>query len=356
MAATEARKQTPTYLYAGKPFEHWRDLFKYELSTERRIEAIKALAAFGRTGKGKEAAEAILDVAGEYDFREGNNLSELEDELAGGILDALSKSISTVQWLPILEKRFENEPAKWRWITEALLDRARRANPQFKAKLFELAVNSESSLRELSTSLLVKGSIDYTGSRNNERVTPRIRDPRVKELLAEMLASSQPERVKHALSVMICHPDTKKTARSGAIYMPEIIPALLNDDEEIQQQSRMLLSWLSDTHANRAYQEISPLLEHEKTSPENQLAVIRAIAVLRKQASDAAEELKKIVTESNTPELKIAAAVALGWIGSSSDEVLALLRDKLSSADSKALSDDEIKELLIKEARTLLGN
>ena len=45
-----------------------RNLWKTELRTEKRTEAIKALATFGANGYGKEAAEAILEVAGQYDW------------------------------------------------------------------------------------------------------------------------------------------------------------------------------------------------------------------------------------------------------------------------------------------------
>src|SRR5690606_35304478 len=64
----EIRNAPPVYRYDGKTFQTWRDTWKHELSTEKRIEAVKALAAFGRAGYAKEAAETILDVAGEYDL------------------------------------------------------------------------------------------------------------------------------------------------------------------------------------------------------------------------------------------------------------------------------------------------
>ena len=60
--------------YDGKTFDDWHSAWQTELSTEKRLEGIKALAAFGGAGFGKEASAAILDVAGEYDFLvlEGN--------------------------------------------------------------------------------------------------------------------------------------------------------------------------------------------------------------------------------------------------------------------------------------------
>src|SRR5690606_4466922 len=56
----------PQLLYDGRTFDDWRTEWKTELKTENRTEAIKALRAFGRAGYGKEATEAILEVAEEY--------------------------------------------------------------------------------------------------------------------------------------------------------------------------------------------------------------------------------------------------------------------------------------------------
>ena len=114
--------------YDGKTFHEWRDAWQTELSTEKRMEAVKALAAFGRAGYGKEAAEAILDVAGQYDFQMLDN-DTVEGKLKETILDELADpSYPTSQplaehWLPALATRVEKEPKKWRWLAANLLRR-----------------------------------------------------------------------------------------------------------------------------------------------------------------------------------------------------------------------------------------
>lgn len=47
--------------YDGKPFEEWQNVWKTELSTEKRIEALKALEAFAAAGLEKEVNSAIVD-------------------------------------------------------------------------------------------------------------------------------------------------------------------------------------------------------------------------------------------------------------------------------------------------------
>ncbi len=98
--------------YDGKTFDEWRNEWRTELSTEKRLEAVKALAAFGANGYGREAAAEILDIAGEYDWRQsGNPLSAPEGELQKTILAALTggdpaiPQIPVQFWLPVLLER-----------------------------------------------------------------------------------------------------------------------------------------------------------------------------------------------------------------------------------------------------------
>ena len=60
--AQSAGQAKPTLRYDGKTFDEWRTAWQTELSTEKRLEAVQALAAFGANGYGKEAAEAIFEV------------------------------------------------------------------------------------------------------------------------------------------------------------------------------------------------------------------------------------------------------------------------------------------------------
>jgi hypothetical protein len=52
--------------YDGKPFAYWQTYCRTELKPERRIEALKALAAFGANGYAEEAAEVVMKIAEDY--------------------------------------------------------------------------------------------------------------------------------------------------------------------------------------------------------------------------------------------------------------------------------------------------
>ncbi len=96
--------------YDGKTFDEWRMLWRTELKTERRTEAIRALAAFGRAGYGKEATEAILEVVKEYDwtFIDGSPVGNLKNTLLSAFtgLEPEMLTVDPIQlddWLPVLK-------------------------------------------------------------------------------------------------------------------------------------------------------------------------------------------------------------------------------------------------------------
>jgi RNA polymerase sigma factor (sigma-70 family) len=57
-----------TLRYGGKSFDDWRTVLATDLKPETRAEAIRALAAFGANGYGREAASAIVEAMRSYDL------------------------------------------------------------------------------------------------------------------------------------------------------------------------------------------------------------------------------------------------------------------------------------------------
>jgi RNA polymerase sigma factor (sigma-70 family) len=65
-ASAKSPRRDPDLRYDGKPFEYWRDFTIKELKAERRIDAIRAMGAFGTRGYATEGAEVIVNVMKEY--------------------------------------------------------------------------------------------------------------------------------------------------------------------------------------------------------------------------------------------------------------------------------------------------
>ena len=49
--------------YGDQPFSYWESFPRTELKPERRIDALRAMAAFGSSGYAKEAAAVIVGVS-----------------------------------------------------------------------------------------------------------------------------------------------------------------------------------------------------------------------------------------------------------------------------------------------------
>src|SRR5262249_39992258 len=135
--------------YDGKTFDEWHRAWQTELSTDKRMQAVKALAAFGAHGYGKEAADAILDVAGEYDFYIIN--SDAEGKLKETIIDQLTPEYRPQTlvkfWLPELAARVERDPKKWKDLASNLFYRVKLDDESVIKTLRSLAESGPNATR-----------------------------------------------------------------------------------------------------------------------------------------------------------------------------------------------------------------
>jgi hypothetical protein len=125
------------------------------LKTERRIEAVTALAAFARAGRGKEASETILDVAGQYDFYTLDQSAE--GKLKHRVLDVLVNNethVSELDWLPVLYERLKSDPKKWKWLAYFLLSSVTTTDEAVKEKLREFEKLDDSAVRNAAKDAL----------------------------------------------------------------------------------------------------------------------------------------------------------------------------------------------------------
>ena len=144
-ASKQAFDVRPSLRYDGKTFNEWRDVWKTELSTSKRVEAVKALAAFGANGYEKEAAESILDVASTYDF----DSSGTDPEFSSAVQDALISKVPVKEWRPLLRNRYDQNPKKWATLAEFVLrgtrdtdDSDSAQNREFLATIARQSANS----------------------------------------------------------------------------------------------------------------------------------------------------------------------------------------------------------------------
>jgi hypothetical protein len=211
------------YRYDGKTFDEWRNLWRRELKTERRIEAIAALAAFGRTAYPREAAEAILDVAGEYDF--GAIHQGPEGELQELVLDVLTSDSSwdgaATTWLPPLMQRLSEDREKWEGLATALMACMDAADAPARAHLLEMASDAKYGPNAAALGAL------WRTNREGEALQPRI-----VELTRTALAGRDTD---HALAVL------RSLGGARLHEFPEAFQLLFHEDAAVRRTARTIL-------------------------------------------------------------------------------------------------------------------
>lgn len=294
--------------YDGKPFEEWRNVWKTELSTEKRIEAVKALAAFGRAGYGQEATAAILDVAGEYDFLAMDDSPE--GKLKQVVLDELTpeshEHSSAKFWIPVLANRLQGDSKKWKWLACNLLDRLRTDDKASLKIVQGLASIDDNSIRGSVIGAVVRGA----------RTGKYPLDESTRKLIDQSLESKDPEMVRIALIYMVSYPPPGNALDSQPAlpYKPTALPKLLfHADSEVRRQARRLLPLLDDKATTDLVDQLIAILK-DPSRQRDRIDAIRAIGIVGKKAAKATPALADILKSSDDQPTLAATMVALARI------------------------------------------
>ncbi len=306
--------------YDGKTFDTWRTTWKTELSTEKRLEAVKALAAFGRAGYGKEAAEAILDVAGQYDFNFIDSTPEgkLKETVLSELAPEYRPQTLAPYWVPDLAARIEKEPNKWKWLTAHLYSRVRTGDEAVVKILQTVAASGDRQLRREALGALIRSS--QTGSDG-----PQL-DEKTRKLIDDALASKDPAVVRSTLQLLVNYPPNSGGGGGGGgggfgggstlptpqlLYRPAMFPKLLfNSDEDVRRQARGISQILDGKDASQLVDQLLAVLK-DKSRKSDHIEAIRGLAALGGKAAKASPELIDILKTSEDQATLAAAMVAV---------------------------------------------
>lgn len=327
----DLQQESTRLLYDNRTFHEWRSLWKNELKTEKRTEAIKALAAFGRAGYGREAAEAILDVAGQYDFRKvGSSQEKLYESIQG----ALYRSIPTELWLPILLERYQADPTTWAWFTTESFDLLQLNSPESAARrtLLELANGRQEVLRRAAIGALARAPAD---------------DPQVVELVELLIRSENPHDIKMGIRLLkadrASYDEAGSASRSKIRSIPALTNALTHPIKNVRGTSRYKLQSLSNEEST---QIVAALLERlDKVEDEQEVvAIVRALAAIGKQAAVAESRLQELVQQTESKSLGTSVFAALDIIVPLDQDEKEPLLSKLAGVDWKRINEKSLSD------------
>jgi hypothetical protein len=277
----------PIFRYDGKPFDEWRDLFKHELKIERRLEALDALAAFARAGYAKQAAEAILDVAGEYDFSRFSIADQSpEGQLRNAIVSRLqylpAGQFPLKVWLPLLMDRLATDQAKWRPFAKAVFSQMHFGptykDPESREQLLRMATDPQYGPNSVALTVL------YRMPDN---------DPQVEQLIKAALRGDDAANALDMLAELrFKNPD----------YLTEQIDLLFHPDAEVRRAARSALTRARFGELEAVADRLLAILDDPKQAAKHADAV-RALGVLIRVPLDPNDQ---------NPRYSIAAREAVG--------------------------------------------
>jgi hypothetical protein len=339
LAQREQEQDKSALRYDGKTFDEWRTAWQTELSNEKRLEAVKALAAFGARGYGAEAAETILEVAAEYDVGLIVGSETPEVRLMQAVVDGLTNKVPASEWRPLLRKRFDADPEKWQWLAIRTLHEVKPTDENEKKEtqdfLLKLARNDDSGLSSDAVSALVK-------------LDPALENDQTRQHVIERLNSDQFHVVLGIISGLSWAPQ----------YPPELTDLLLHGSPQQQKLIRQALHRAAAFRAGLVLVDSLVAVLEDESKAGDHLAAIRALAALGQAAQQAESKpldvLQAIVNNGNA-ELQIAAAFAIGQITRGQIGDWPLLAGKLRDADGNDLASPAIQKLTQNEREEVFG-
>lgn len=292
----------PDVRYDGKTFIQWRNALQTELSTEKRTDAIKALAAFGRAGYRQEVAETILDIAGEYDFTILEGDASPEGKLKETILDQLAppyRNQPLVQyWLSSLADRLRQDPEKWFALYAALLERTRPSDAATIKTLKTLAASEKKNIANvaLGTLIICDG--------NNEET---------RALADKALHSDDATTVRDILRWLVCPRNFPAGYATQVIKVSDIVPLVLHSNDEVRNAALAVIADSQLVDTKNAVAELTAIVQDD-SRPADRLAAIRALGAVGAPAESAVAILEKIMSDDKDRQQEVAAAFAIDRI------------------------------------------
>ncbi len=295
-------------LYDGKTFDQWRDAWQTELSPERRAEAVKALATFGANGYGREAAKAILDVAGQYDWTYLSSRSPV-GKLKKQAIEALTGAndathVPAADSLPVLLGVVRSDNQRVRMFLARVLGGFH--DPKATDALLELSRDADRHVQFLALSALPQVDANHP----NMKVVDRIR-----EGLREDAADAD------WLMRKLITPGTgdgmggPRQSSMQLYYVPELYLKLFSQHEFVQRSARSLIHYIRPADAPPVVEQLVKTLSSD-ASVEKQVEAIRALAAIGPSAREALPAIDRLITgpvDVKDPRV-VPAAVARGMI------------------------------------------
>lgn len=293
---------TGTLSYGNKTFAEWRGMLVSDLKPEVRIEAIKALSAFGANGYGKEAAEAIIEVMRGYDPAGGDDRP---------VIDAAYSAFRKIgpEGVPVLLDELKHGKRNGRRFAIIALAFTDAASSKAVAPAILEAIKDEDSFVRHQAVMNVKtGSIDP--KRQVTALTEALtdEDPNIRNAAVGRL-SQMGQDAKSALPALIgALKDQKAGIRRSVVWalkttgakvqdvMPGLIQALKDEDQMVREAATEYVQTLGP----EAKDAVPILIANFAAHPEERYSIAIALGSIGPAAKDALPILVEFLQQAQT--------------------------------------------------------
>ena len=313
-----ARARQATALYTGRTLDEWLAELKIERDPETLAKGIEAIGALRETGRDRELAEAIVEVAGRYDLTTTSAKIAGEGEVKQTAIRVFGQFDSPAA-VSILIDNLEGNDDNLRRFALWVLQRTRPRPAPIRSKakeavpaLLEVSENESPEFRRWA--LLVVAQIDPTSERVVQRHQDALSDddPQVVLAAAQLLVKAAPDTEALVATLV------ELIRQKGFTVQVESIQQLAKLGRKKASAVAALSGFLQDEDFGRSQLSESGLVEAGggvMYAPHNlRILLIATLGSLGPKAKDAIPLLKAKL-EDKDRQIRQAAAEALKKIG-----------------------------------------
>ena len=295
--------------YDGKDFTWWQQELHTELKAELRVEALKAMGAFGANGYGEEAAAAILRVMKVHDIASTYPDEQMVCQAADFALRKIGAS-ATKSLIPAVKSKDKNT----RRFAALML---RRFPPSKDALPALIAATKDV---DPGVRLYAVPALEKYGAEAVPALIASLRDTEYDvSFSAAVVLATMGQSVKGVVPKLIAAREQICIARKNAlealrgmrpqpdpeIVIPTLIERLADEDRDVQE---IAIAYVRDI-GPRARQAVPALIKaFSKVYRDNRVLVVEALGEIGPEAKAAIPLIREAATQDSDKDLRKAAS------------------------------------------------